>query len=178
MDSKSTASPHAPLPPAAQTPTLTFANCSLEWKRSTRAVGCPQPALQSIRLPGGWEEASSKGALQNLCSCREASAGTWTSQLLGERRRSHKAFPAELPKCFLSPGAAGSSSHPHTAEEDAGAAHLSLQYRRLFAVPDRDIWAFANENQEELLSAGQPHFSPSKNDIHLLMPCSKACPGW
>lgn len=131
---------------------------------------CPQPALQSTRLQGGWEEASSKGALQNLCSCREASAGTWTSQPLGEQQRSHKAFPAELPKCFLSPGAAGSSSHPHTAEEDAGAAHLSLQYCRFLTVPARDIWAFTNENQKELLSAGQPHFSPPK------MTSTSSCP--
>lgn len=47
---KSTASSHALLPLAAQTPTLTFANRSPERKRSTRAVVCPQPALQSSRL--------------------------------------------------------------------------------------------------------------------------------
>lgn len=70
------------------------------------------------------EKPSSKGALQKLRSCREALAGTRTSSLLGEQQKSHNAFPAELLKCIPSPGAAGSSSHPRTAEQDTGLSHL------------------------------------------------------
>ena len=47
---KSTASSYALLPLPAQTPTLTFANHSLEPKWSTRVVVCSQPALQSSKL--------------------------------------------------------------------------------------------------------------------------------
>lgn len=116
------------------------------------------------------EKPPSKGALQKLHSHREASAGTRTSSFLGEQRRSHNALPAEQPKRILSSGAAGSSSHPCTAEQDAGLAHLSPQHRRLCTAPAREIRAVASKNQGGLLCAGQLHFSPPK------MTSTSSCP--
>lgn len=117
------------------------------------------------------EKPSTKRALQKSCSCREASASPRTSSLLGGQQRILNAFPTEQLKHIPSPGAAESSIHPRTAEQDVGLAHLSLQHHGLRTAPgQREIKAFASENWGGLLCAGQPRFSPPK------MPSTSSCP--
>lgn len=167
---KSTASSHGLLPLPAQTPTLTFANRSLERKWNARAVVCSQPALQSSRLCRRLVR-----SLPTREHCRSCAAVGKPQPVLGQvhflesHREATMLFPEQL-KHILSPGAAGSSSHPRTAEQDAGLAHLSLQHHRLRTAPAREIRAVTSENQGGLLCTGQPHFSPPK------MTSTSSCP--